>query len=921
MGDTASNGQASSSEVVPDSPSPNFSMPALPATPQHQFMIHPQHRVPVYNPYYTSPAVRFNPATIFNTHYPQVPSTPQRRQPAVYVAGHGMSRTPTRRRDDTPGRSARSPRKKRRMPRSNIQKLAHLLHVIKTDLNWSLGTCLYYLFRVRDETAPDHKVHRTHEHAAVVSRFLGGRTRHTPADILECWLRSPDGRPARAGSQRRSAAEDESYMYSLDTSYTEIKAARPALTSFAVQIMRDRILGERREAVKPESGVSPAIVNLDTKAQKIKEGHRKNLTVDDLLDMIDYEHLDTVASLQWLDTIVSHIPQLAHYKADVIELFQTEGAKRIVPGDRRSNAYPLSTNGKNESLVAELKDTLVDFFEQLGQSEEDYLRRIWFVGGDGLTFEKMLQLKQLLQFEGSGFARMDWIEPFLELWHTEWTDLSRIFETHWGDELGRDPSTLGYSAGKINIKRPSNLKKVDYYSGTHLAYLVLDVHIMDCVRIHYKCDDIFQEFERRAAEDDIPTLAELKSVAQRLHRTYSSLRAYHSAMQPHDPDNQYAVPLGDPWDKPEWMTATSTQADANSEPTGASASRTQSSAKGRGKKKAEAEDPDAPEIVHGDEALAQTSRFMFDTLMSRNVANAAPNSDIGRIWEVLKLWVFTFAGSTHTKYPTYLLEMICSLELESTPELREFFLDNWLVNLQGEAGKHIEGDLMIEHNNKILQGMVGRRDATWDGHYLRDIVSPNTFLFGTVKTAFTEGAGLEPIRGRHPAPHTRPEFRTLSKIYREEGLHLFREGRSYNVRKRDVNNYERGVAAMENGRLAKWIDDSTAGRLLAQQDAAAQADALPSDTDTATDDELSDQPIEHDDQMSGHEPETLGMHLQSLAWRFAVMIDGQFQQDVLEEDLPQAIAEARAELDDEALFEDWQEEESEGEPEIEFADA
>ncbi|KAI0040280.1 hypothetical protein FA95DRAFT_1611919 [Auriscalpium vulgare] len=598
----------------------------------------------------------------------------------------------------------------------------------------------------------------------------------------------------------------------------------------------DQVLHGTAAIVIEAKGFSPEVVDLEAKAQKVSEGRRKELTVDDLLGMIDYEHLDTVASLQWLDTIVTYIPQLAHYKSDVIELFQTEGSKRIVSSDRPLDAYPLSTNGKNESLVAELKDTLLDFFKQLGQSEEDHRRHIWF-------------------FEGSGFARMDWIEPFLELWHTEWTDLSRIFETHWGDELGRDPSTLGYSAGKINVKKPSNLKKVDYYSGTHLAYLVLDVRIMDCVRIHYECEDIFEEFERRAAEDNLPSLAKLKMVAEHLHRTYSSLRAYHSALRPHDPNDQYAVPLGDPWLKPAWMAA----ADADSQPAGAS-SRKQPSAKGRAKKKTADEDPDAPEAVLGDEALAQTSQFMFDTLMSRNVSEAVPNSDIGRIWEVCKLWVFTFAGSSHTKYPTYLLEMICSLELESSAELREFFLDNWLVNMQGEAGKAIEGDLMIEHNNKILQGMVGRQDATWDGHYLRDIVSPNSFLFGTVKTAFTEGAGLQATRGRHPAPHTRPEFRTLSKIYREEGLHLFREGRSYNIRNRDVDNYEKGVAAMENGRLEKWIDDSTAGQLLLRQDAAAHDDALPSDSDidaVATDDETPDKPVEQN-QMASDEPENSG---------------------------------------------------------------
>ncbi|KAH9943828.1 hypothetical protein B0H21DRAFT_864932 [Amylocystis lapponica] len=48
--------------------------------------------------------------------------------------------------------------------------------------------------------------------------------------------------------------------------------------------------------------------------------------------------------------------------------------------------------------------------------------------------------------------------------------------------------------------------------------------------------------------------------------------------------------------------------------------------------------------------------------------------DVGRMYEVLKVMLFTFAGSSHSKYTSYLLETICSLELESSPELRETIL-------------------------------------------------------------------------------------------------------------------------------------------------------------------------------------------------------------------------------------------------------
>ena len=87
----------------------------------------------------------------------------------------------------------------------------------------------------------------------------------------------------------------------------------------------------------------------------------------------------------------------------------------------------------------------------------------------------------------------------------------------------------------------------------------------------------------------------------------------------------------------------------------------------------------------GDRTLAKSIAFMRDTLWQREMAYATAEGDVGRVYEIMKvnqaaylrdisakvlqLLLFQFAGSTHTKYTTYLLEMICSLELESSPEL------------------------------------------------------------------------------------------------------------------------------------------------------------------------------------------------------------------------------------------------------------
>jgi hypothetical protein len=178
--------------------------------------------------------------------------------------------------------------------------------------------------------------------------------------------------------------------------------------------------------------------------------------------------------LHWLKNLCNFVPELAHHKSYISKLFCTRAAKHKV--------HALATSGKNEIVITELKDALLDFFAQIGQTREDHLRCLIMVGGDGLTYEKIHLLKKNMQHHKHKFESFELIEPELKIWHTESTNLSRIFETHWGRPVSIDPSTLGHSARGIGQEALSNLKKVDYYPSAQLGNLVLDVHMLDCWR-------------------------------------------------------------------------------------------------------------------------------------------------------------------------------------------------------------------------------------------------------------------------------------------------------------------------------------------------------------------------------------------------------------------------------------------------------
>jgi len=190
-----------------------------------------------------------------------------------------------------------------------------------------------------------------------------------------------------------------------------------------------------------------------------------------------------IGALQWLWILVHYIPELSQYKAKVSELYRTKGAKKQINPHRKTKVHPLATNAKNEAKTTELEDALLDFLGQMGQCDHDYLWKLILAGGDGLTYEKLLQLQWYRQFHGDAFQSLELLIPILELWHLEWTDLSWIYEIHWGNYLSADdPGTLRNSAAEIGRKEPANLTKVDYYPYMQLAYLILDIQMLDCWR-------------------------------------------------------------------------------------------------------------------------------------------------------------------------------------------------------------------------------------------------------------------------------------------------------------------------------------------------------------------------------------------------------------------------------------------------------
>jgi len=107
-----------------------------------------------------------------------------------------------------------------------------------------------------------------------------------------------------------------------------------------------------------------------------------------------------------------------------------------------------------------------------------------------------------------------------------------------------------------------------------------------------------------------------------------------------------------------------------------------------------------------------------------------------------KVMMITFAGSTHTKYVTYLLEMIANLELESNAPLREALLAALLVNPSGLAGNFEPGNIFQEKLNRCIEPIIQRKDTDFGSYHVRHLWSRNIHDIYQLKSDFRAGVGL-----------------------------------------------------------------------------------------------------------------------------------------------------------------------------------
>lgn len=120
-----------------------------------------------------------------------------------------------------------------------------------------------------------------------------------------------------------------------------------------------------------------------------------------------------------------------------------------------------------------------------------------------------------------------------------------------------------------------------------------------------------------------------------------------------------------------------------------------------------------------------------------------------------------------------MLDMYCMFKYEASKDLSNAILQNMLINITGELGKWIEGDLLQEHYNRWLEDMVSKKGGDFDDQFYRHTLAPNVNHFLRIKEQIESAFDLKARGKGHTSPHLRNEYQQLLAMHKEDELYLF----------------------------------------------------------------------------------------------------------------------------------------------------
>ena len=408
----------------------------------------------------------------------------------------------------------------------------------------------------------------------------------------------------------------------------------------------------------------------------------------------------------------------------------------------KSDLHTLIAFNRNEAVITEVIEIILDIMAELELSPAELLDKVILFKRDYMTVRNILY-----DFPGSrtmdfgprpytngkfirhvAFRRqkdepihqLRFVEPVIGLFHLQMCILGTIYKAHWGSEEGREPAFISRFVkllGKPGILSP---KVKDFRSYAQLFDQILDSYIIPIAAEKVKAVSE-HDFHQPLGDTNWPRLIE--AIVEDIFPADHGIARVHRMRYGSD-----------------WV--------------------------------------EVPLVEH-DLPFEKFLLLCQQGLVYRDYSAAISTGDTGRLKHILSIWTTQLHGTANTNYPRELIHLMGCLTKIWTPEMRDIWMRNCLVNPPGEKGKWMPDDLFGEYVVREIKLKVNPSTNIRSDRHLREIVGSQVMSLFACKKAMVRECKSQHYGTRSTALSTSFDVLYHTRTLLEEGVGRFTPNRAH----------------------------------------------------------------------------------------------------------------------------------------------
>ncbi|KAF8593736.1 hypothetical protein BDV93DRAFT_516330 [Ceratobasidium sp. AG-I] len=544
-------------------------------------------------------------------------------------------------------------------------------------------------------------------------------------------------------------------------------------------------------------------------AANMEAGLRRNLTLSELYQDIDQDHLAKIGTASIMRILSRDIQALKGLKGAVRKRFSDPtfcAVHRL--SLRKTRIHTMGTSGINEATAEGVSEVLDDLVLQMDMKPTWFDELLILVCGDQLTVDRLRKAIRYLAQESSVYAQKSWVLPLIQPWHMSFAYLRTLMGTHWYEATGKDTLGLRRSVGVLG--RRINAEKCDYYTCLNAVTIVFNGMVLSAARAVLrqrngtlsqqdtgaKSLQLLEELEGYFSCDgplENCTLEQLESLSCASYQEFFTTEAYQLALSA----STNSQPLASEIDHllTRNMEALASESNISASSSKASLARRRNAPVATGSTQS---------LLDGDDVLANGKLFMRDALFLIEFTSAMDEGDPGCMFKIMDIFRFSFWGANATNYGSELLEMACNFKYEYPDKLQQAIKNNYVVNPSGLPGHWQAVDLLQEHHNKDIKNVFNSKNSDFNDPFLRESVSLNIAGFAFVKNSILKLLGLARTGKHHSAAKYQHDLNVLGAHFEAENFFTLTRGRSQPYQAQDM--IALGYSRLDNGVLKGFLE-------------------------------------------------------------------------------------------------------------------